>query len=141
MRAFLDTWVLVERYKGNPDAIKLLNRVEEGLDAHISHVTVAELVNVISREYGERQARIQYAYLSRSPLVMDGTTKESSKNAGLLKTKYRFSLADAYILATAMEVQANLLFAGGDKQYEKEWKYVTEMQVAKLSDYEAVLGL
>ena len=134
MRVFLNTWVLVERYKGNPGAIKLLSAVEEGLDAHISHITVAELVNVISRVYGERQARIQYAYLKRSTLVLDSTTKELSRNAGLLKTKYKFSLADAIILATAVEVKAELLVTGGDKQFEEEWKDVTEIEVVKLSD-------
>lgn len=134
MKVFLDTWVLVERYKGNPSAINLLSAAGEGLDAHISHITIAELVNVISREYGERQARIQYAYIKRSPLVLDSTTKELSRNAGLLKTKYKFSLADAIILATAIEMGAELLVTGGDKQYEEEWKDVTEIEVAKLSD-------
>lgn len=75
MRVFLNTWVLVKRYKGNPGAIKLLSAVEEELDAHISQITVARLVNVIRRLYGERQARIQYAYLKRSTLVLDAQNR------------------------------------------------------------------
>ncbi len=139
MRIFLDTWVLVERYKGNRDAFNLLKAAKESLEAHISHITIAELVNVISREYGEREARVQYVYLKRSPLIKDGTTEEISENAGLYKTKYRFSLADAVILATAMEVNAQLLVIGGDKQYEEEWKNVTEIEVTKLSGYAEML--
>jgi len=134
MRAFLDTWVLIERYKGNSDAISLLKATEEGLEAYISHLTIAELVNVISREYGEREARVQYVYLKHSPLIKNGTTEEISRNAGLYKTKYKFSLADAVILATAVEVKAQMLVTGGDKQYEEEWKNVTEIEVTKLSD-------
>jgi len=134
MRIFLDTWVLIERYKGNPDALNLLKAVKEGLEAHISHTTIAELVNVISREYGEREARVQYVYLKRSPLIKDGTTEEITRNAGLYKTKYRFSLADAVILATAIEADAQMLVTGGDKQYEEEWKNVTEIEVKKLSE-------
>ena len=134
MRVFLDTWVLVERYKANPDALDLLKAAAKGLEAHISHITIAELVNVISREYGEREARVQYAYLKRLPLIKNGTTEDISRNAGLFKTKYGFSLADAVILATAVEVNAQMLVTGGDKQYEEEWKNVTEVEVAKLSD-------
>jgi predicted nucleic acid-binding protein len=134
MRIFLDTWVLIERYKGNRDAIRLLRAAKTSLEVHISHITVAELVNVISREYGEREARVQYVYLKRSPLIKDGTTEEISKNAGLYKTKYKFSLADAVILATAVEIGAQMLVTGGDKQYEEEWQNVTEIKVAKLSD-------
>jgi len=139
MRIFLDTWVLIERYKGNRDALNLLKAAKENLEAHISHITIAELVNVISREYGEREARVQYVYLKRSPLVKNGTTEEISKNAGLYKTKYKFSLADAVILATAVEVNAQMLVTGGDKQYEEEWKNVTEIEVTKLSDYVKML--
>jgi len=139
MRIFLDTWVLIERYKGNTDALNLLKAARKSLKAHISHITVAELVNVISREYGEREARVQYVYLKRGPLIKDGITEEISKNAGLYKTKYKFSLADAVILATALEVKAQMLVTGKDKQYEEEWKNVTEIEVAKLSDYANML--
>ena len=134
MKVFLDTWVLIERYKGNSDAISLLKATKKGVEAHISHLTIAELVNVISREYGERDARVQYVYLKHSPLIKNGTTEEISRNAGLYKTKYKFSLADAVILATAVEVKAQMLVTGGDKQYEEEWKNVTEIEVTKLSD-------
>ena len=135
MRIFLDTWVLVERYKDNSDAISLLKAAKEKTEAHISHITIAELTNVISRVYGEREARTQYSYLKHSPLIKHGTSEEIAKNAGLYKTKYGFSLADAIILATAMDVDAQLLVTGGEKQYDKEWKNVTEISVVKLSDY------
>ncbi|MBS7651484.1 MAG: PIN domain-containing protein [Candidatus Bathyarchaeia archaeon] len=135
MRVFLDTWVLIELYKRNPYAINLIEAVKKGLEAHISHITIAELVNIINREYGEREARVQYVHLKRLPLIKDGTTEEISRDAGLYKTKYRFSLADSIILATAIEVNAQALITGGDKQYEEEWKNVTEIEVKKLQDY------
>lgn len=139
MRVFLDTWVLVKRYKGNSDALNLLRASAEGLEVHISHVTIAELVNVISREYGEREARVQYTYLKRSPLIRNGTSEDIAEKAGLYKTKYRFSLADAFILATAIDMNAQLLVTGGEKQYEREWKNIEEIKVKKLSDYEGTL--
>jgi len=135
VRVFLDTWVLIDKYKGNPDAEGLLERAKDEHEAHISLITVTELMNVISREYGEREARVQHAYLKRSPLIREPVTEEVARDAGLLKTKYRFSLADAVILSTAIAKKADVLLTGGDKQYEKEWKDVTEMQVLKLSDF------
>lgn len=135
MNVFLDTWVLIEKYKENPDAERLLEKARDEFEAHISDITVAELMNVISREYSEREARVQYAYLKRSPLRRDPVTEESARDAGLLKTKYRFSLADAMILSTAISIKADVLVTGGDIQYENEWKEVTEVQVSKLSDF------
>lgn len=135
MRIFLDTWVLIQKYKGDLEAEGLLERAKSEFEAHISLITVAELMNVISREYGEREARVQHAYLRRSPLIREPVTEEVARDAGLLKTRYRFSLADAVILSTAMAKRADILLTGGEKQYEKEWKGVTEMQVLKLSDF------
>ena len=135
MKVFLDTWVLIEKYKGNPEAERVLEKARDELEAHISHITVAELMNVISREYGEREARVQHAYMKRSPLKREPMTEELARDAGLLKTKYRFSLADAVILSTAIATKADILLTGGDKQYENEWKEVTEIRVSKLSNF------
>jgi len=131
----LDTWVLVERYKDNADVVMILERARRGLEAHISHVTVAELMNVISREFGEREARVQYALLKHSGLVFDGTSEEIAKNAGLFKTKYGFSLADGFVLAGAVDCGAEVLVTGGQKQYEEEWKDVSEVKIVMLKDF------
>jgi predicted nucleic acid-binding protein len=135
VKVFLDTWVLIEKYKENSDAERLLEGAKDKFDAHVSCITVAELVNVISREYGEREARVQYAYLKRSPLRLNSVTEENARDAGLLKTKYKFSLADAVILSTALAIKADVLVTGGAKQYEDEWKKVTELQVSELSAF------
>lgn len=135
MKVFLDTWALIEKYKGNPDAEKLFENAKKQFEGHISYITIAELMNVISREYGEREARVQYAYIKRAPFQRNPITEENARDAGLLKTKYKFSLADAVILSAALAIGADVLVTGGDKQYEKEWKNVTEMQVLKLSAF------
>jgi len=135
MKVFLDTWVLIEKYKGNPDAERLLESARNGVESHISYITIAELSNVISREYGEREARTQCAYLKRSPLKRNPVTEEIARDAGLLKTKYGFSLADAVILSTAVAVRADVLVTGGARQYEEEWKDVTEIKVLELSEF------
>jgi len=135
VKVFLDTWVLIEKYKGNPEAERLFDRAKNELEAHISYITITELMNVISREYGEREARVQYAYLKWSPLKRDPITEGNALEAGLLKTKYKFSLADAIILSSAVTTRADALVTGGVKQYEEEWKKVTEIRVFKLSEF------
>jgi len=135
MKAFLDTWVLIEKYKANPVAEKVFENAKTQFEAHISYITIAELVNVISREYGEREARIQYAYIKRAPVQRNPMTEEIARDAGILKTKYKFSLADAIILATALTIKAEVLVTGGEKQLEQEWKDVTEIEVLKLPDF------
>lgn len=135
MKVFLDTRVLIEKYKENSYAEGIFERAKGELKAHISHITVAELMNVISRVYGEREARVQHAYLKRSPLRREPITEEIARDAGLLKTKYRFSLADVVILSTAIASKADMLLTGGERQYENEWKEITEIQVKKLSDF------
>jgi len=135
VKVFLDTWVIIEKYKGSTDAENLFERARDGFDGHISHITVAELMNVISRVYGEREARVQYAYLKRSPFQRNPITEEIARDAGLLKTSYRFSIADALILSTALAIKADVLVTGGEKQFEEEWKDVKELEVLKLSDF------
>ena len=135
MKVFLDTWVLIEKYKGNVIAERVLEDAENRFEAYVSHITIAEITNVISREYGEREARVQFAYLRRSPIRLVPMTEEIARDAGLLKTRHRFSLADAIILSSALTVKADVLVTGGEKQYEDEWKRVTEMQVVKLADF------
>jgi len=141
MKVVIDTWVLVEQYKGNVKAIELMRKAAEGsFEAYVSHITIAELVNVISRIYGEREARIQYAYIRHSPLIMRPTTEEVVKNAGLFKTKYGFSLADGFILSTAVDLGADILITGGRKKFEEEWKNVDEIRVVMLDEAVRELG-
>jgi predicted nucleic acid-binding protein len=142
MKALIDTWVIIEHYLSNPDATAVLRAGEKKIDMHISHITIAEVVNVISRTYGEREARVQYAYLKHSPLKREPTTEGIALNAGFYKTKYKFSLADAIILATAVEAGVDVLVTGGEKQYQSEWRDVDELDVMKLADFkEKILHL
>ena len=126
---------MVERCKGNSDALTPLKMADEKLEAHISYITVAEFMDVISREYGERETRVQYAYLKHSPLIKDGKGEEIARNAGLYKTKYRFSLAGAIILAAAVEIDAEVPVTGGDKHCEEELKETTEVEAARPAAY------
>lgn len=135
MRVFLDTWVLVEKYKENNYAERVLEAAKTLFETHISVITMAELVNVIDRLYGDKEARIQFAYINSVPLIQNPLTLGVAFKAGLLKTKYRFSLADAVILSTAIATESDVLVTGGEKQYEKEWKNVNELKVAKLNEF------
>ncbi len=131
MKFVLDTWVLVEEYKGNTHSNKLIRSADRN-ELVISHVTIAELVNVIARQYGEKEARMQYTYIKNLPLSKIPTTERIAEDAGFYKTKYKFSLADAFILATAVNTDADALVTGGEKQFDEEWSDVSEINVMML---------
>jgi len=134
LKLVLDTWVLVEGYKGNPHSSKLI-RSSDKHELIISHVTIAELINVIARQYGQKEARIQYAYIKNLPLSKIPTTETIAKDAGFYKTRYKFSLADALILSTAVNIEADALITGGVKQFNEEWSDVSEIDVMLLEDF------
>ena len=134
MKLVLDTWVLVEEYKGNPYSSKLI-RSSDRHELIISHVTIAELINVIARQYSQKEARIQYAYIKNLPLSKIPTTEIIAKDAGFYKTRYKFSLADAFILSTAVNTEADALITGGMKQFNEEWSDVSEVNIMLLEDF------
>jgi predicted nucleic acid-binding protein len=126
--------VLVEEYKGNPYSSKLI-RSSDRHELAISHITIAEFINVLARQYGEKEARIQYAYIENLPLSRIPTTDAIAKDAGFYKTRYKFSLADAFILSTAVNTGADALITGGVKQFNEEWSDVSEVDVILLEDF------
>jgi len=134
LKLVLDTWVLVEEYKGNPYSSRLI-RSSDKHELIISHITIAEIINVIARQYGEKEARIQYAYIKELPLSKISTTDMIAEDAGFYKTKYKFSLADAFILSTAVNTRADALITGGAKQFNEEWSHVSEVDVMLLEDF------
>jgi predicted nucleic acid-binding protein len=134
LKLVLDTWVLVEEYKGNPNSSKLIRSADRH-ELIISDITIAEIMNVIAREYGEKEARMQYALIRNLPLIKISTTETIAENAGLYKTRYRFSLADAFILSTAVSTDADALITGGAKQFNEEWRNVSEVDVILLEDF------
>lgn len=134
MKLVLDTWVLVEQYKGNPYSSKII-RSSDRHELIISHITIAELINVIARQYGQREARIQYAYIKNLPFSKIATNEMIAKDAGFYKTRYKFSLADAFILSTAVNTGADALITGGAKQFKEEWSDVSEVDVMPLEDF------
>lgn len=153
MIVFIDTWVLVELYKKNPAAIALVNAVKrnlkapkgrdeaakEKLELHISQLTMTELLDVITKKYGERTGLTQYALLKHSPLIRHPITEDITKEAGLYKAKYGLSLEDGIILATALRKGADLFVTGKERDYEEKWRKISEIKVMKLSDFAATL--
>lgn len=137
----LDTWVLVEKYEGNPTAEKALRKVEKPL---ISIITLAELIAAIARrearrgrEDWEEEALKHYVIITSGFTVIE-ITEGVAKRAGILRTKYReagieFSLADGIILATAESLDGMIITGG--KQYEREWRTVTEVKVETIERF------
>jgi len=124
----------VEKYEGNPIAERAIRKV---VHPHISIITVAELVASIARREvrrrkdWEEEALRHYVILTSAFTVLE-ITSSMAKRAGILRTKYKemgieFSLADAVVIATAESMGWSIVTGG--KQYEREWKKVTEAKI------------
>ncbi len=132
---FFETSVFIERYKANPQALALLKAAaDKRINAHISHITIAELFDIMMRNYGEKEALTQHAYLKHAPLKMHPTTDEIAKEAGLYRAKYCFSLANGIILATAISANADFLVVGDKAFHDEKWNEITEIKVLSISD-------
>jgi len=131
----------VEKYEGNPLAEKALRKIEKPL---ISIATVAELIAAIARREAKRgredweEEALKHYVIITSGFTAIPITEDMAKRAGILRTKYReagieFSLADGIILATAESMDGTIITGG--KQYEREWKTITEVKVEPLERF------
>jgi len=131
----------VEKYEGNPLAEKVLRKIEKPL---ISIATVAELIAAIARREARRgrenweEEALKHYVIITSGFTVIPITEDMAKRAGILRTKYReagieFSLADGIILATAESMDGTIITGG--KQYEREWKTITEVKVEPLERF------
>ena len=131
----------MEKYEGNPLAEKVLRKIEKPL---ISIATVAELIAAIARREARRgredweEEALKHYVIITSGFTVIPITEDMAKRAGILRTKYReagieFSLADGIILATAESMDGTIITGG--KQYEREWKTITEVKVEPLERF------
>lgn len=129
-RYCLDTWALLTLIGGEAgaDAVeKTLTETRSGeAEAYMCTVTLAELYNVVSREKGFDVANKKYVELKTTGIRMVAPDEQTAISAGALKTKYRFSLADSFCLATALTYKAKIVT--GDPNFSE----VTECEIVWL---------
>jgi len=107
----VDAYAWIEYLGGTDAGRKVMEIVENNDDIFTCAVTLGEVVSKVARL--GKDAKIAYdVLLSNSQVVV--VDEELSFQAGLLhcemrKTARDFGLADAYVLATARRLKANIL--------------------------------
>lgn len=107
MKILIDTGVFVSvlsKEKSYENSLNLLEKVRQGrIEGFVSVMTVAEIISIFSR-LGEEETIVAKA--SIESLVGEDrivpVTKRLAEVAGKIKADYRMSLADAFIVATAI---------------------------------------
>lgn len=113
----VDTWAWIEYLRGTALGASAKDIIERG-DSMTSVVTIAEVVSKFSRE----GLNTEDAFSSMTSLskIID-VDRQLSKETGLLhstvkKSKRNFSLADAFVLQTAKDLNIKVLT--GDPDFE-----------------------
>ena len=108
-RYVLDSWAWVEYFEGSPKGERVKAIIFDSRNEIFTHsVSAAEIISKAKRNGMDTDA-IWIAIINNSKIVE--TNADESKNAGIthaiVKSKNRnFSLADAFVLATARRLKA-----------------------------------
>jgi len=91
--------------------------------AHVSFITLAELYYVTWQEEGESAAKELIALVKSLPLSTVESCERLTLSAGRIKANHRLSLGDAFVAATALQVQGTLVHK--DPEFEQVKGLVT----------------
>ena len=108
----LDSWAWIEYFEGSSKAEKIREILSDSRSEIYTHcVSVAEIMSKAKRA-GKDIESVWAAIVSNSSIIE--ATVEDSRNVGIThaitKSKYKnFSLADAFVLATARKLNARII--------------------------------
>lgn len=108
----IDAWAWIEYFIGSDKGVKVNTILEdESNEVYTCAVTLAEVISKVAKE--EKDVEAAYNLLQSNSQIVDAD-EELSKQAGLARAEMRrkekdFSLADAYVLATARKFTSKVL--------------------------------
>lgn len=120
-RYLLDTSAILALRGDEPgadDVESILRESESGqAEVYASFMTYMEAYYRIWRLEGEESARRMYAELLSLPIVRVDVSDSILLRAGAIKANYRLSVADSWIIASAMKMKASLVHK--DPEFEQ----------------------
>jgi predicted nucleic acid-binding protein len=103
---------------GADDVESILRKADSGsVEVYVSFMTYMEAYYRVWRIEGEESAKRMYAELMALPVSGIGVTDGILLRAGAIKAVYRLSVADAWIIASAVELEASLVHK--DPEFEQ----------------------
>lgn len=120
-RYLLDTSAILALRGDEPgadDVESILRKSESGeAEVYVSFMSYMEAYYRIWRLEGEESAKRMYAELLSLPVFRIDVNDGILLRAGAIKANYRLSVADSWIIASAMEVKASLVHK--DPEFEQ----------------------
>ena len=120
-RYLLDTsalMALLTDEEGSDDVTYILQRAESGaVEVYVSFMTYMETLYRVWRIAGEEAAKNTYAELKEMPIYRVDLSEPILLRAGSIKANYRLSVADAWIIASAIQMEASLVHK--DPEFEQ----------------------
>jgi probable toxin-antitoxin system toxin component, PIN family len=130
MKVVLDTNVILNGIKGIKADAKILEEIDRGnILACFSTVNLAEVYFVLLKLL-RNKADLIYNTITDSKIDLIEPDLKIAKSAAVNKDKYDFSLGDSFVLATALQTDANYIITN-----DKDFKKVKEVRVVKPSEY------
>ena len=88
---------------------EILTAAKRSNHVYISFITLMELYYIIWQEEGEHKAKEILVLLKSLPIQIVESTHRITLTAGRIKANHKLSVADAFIVATAIEREAILV--------------------------------
>lgn len=130
MKAVLDTNVILNGVRGIKSDAKILEGIDRGnIHACFSTVNLAELYYILLKHL-RNKADLIYDTITGSKIDLIEPDSEIARSAAVNKDKYDFSLGDSFVLATALQINADYIITN-----DRDFKKVEVIKVVKPSEY------
>ncbi|MEM0054099.1 MAG: PIN domain-containing protein [Nitrososphaeria archaeon] len=117
----LDTGALLELIYSTEKGLKLKDALKsEKVQANISELTLTELMYILCRKIGEKEAQDRVGYLLDSGYVILHEDSKLVELAAEYKCRRGISLADCFALALAKKISSPAIFARREDELLEE---------------------
>lgn len=122
----LDTSALLTLRDNEPGANRISELLSDGSPCYGSFMTLMEVFYRVWKDEGEAAGREAYADCFALPMVWIHETPEILQRAAVIKATHPLSIADAWIAATALELEITLVHK------DPEFEHLPELLQARL---------
>ena len=106
----LDACAILALFKKEQGADIVKNVLESNIETYLHSVTFLEVYYILAKELGINNADLFFELILQTKIrIIYEITENTIKNAGYFKSKYKISLGDSFVLATAKLYNAKIV--------------------------------
>ena len=103
MTLLLDTYAIIELFRGSEAGEQVRKLIEKDLDIYLSVLSVYEIGTVLDREIGEKKSKEYLASIETHYTIIE-VSEEIAHRAIKLRSKYKLPAIDCMIYASAQHI-------------------------------------